>query len=211
MGMRAVRGIIFDFGGVFTRIGPREAMLRRCEAELGLNKGELRSLLFAGQHWWDVSTGRISAQEYWWHVREALEGRVPVPLEPFKYNPFAYEQLNGRVIALAKRLHQRYTTALLSNATVYLDALLAEHGLSDLFDVVVNSARVGVRKPDQAIFELALDRMALRPEECLLVDDKKRNTEAAEALGIKAIAFRSAADLIRRLKDQEVNSAPTRM
>lgn len=108
-------------------------------------------------------------------------------------------------------MHQRYTTALLSNATVYLDALLAEHGLSDLFDVVVNSARVGVRKPDQAIFELTLDRMALGPEECLLVDDKKRNTEAAEALGIKAIAFRSAADLIRRLKDQEENSAPMRM
>jgi epoxide hydrolase-like predicted phosphatase len=211
MGMPTVRGIIFDFGGVFTRNRPREAILRRCEAELGLSKGELRSLLFAGQHWWDVSTGRISAEEYWRHVREALGGRVPASLEPFKHNPFAYEPLNGRMIALAKRLRQRYTTALLSNATAYLDALLAEHGLSDLFDVVVNSARVGVRKPDQAIFELTLSRLALRPEECLLVDDKKRNTEAAEALGIKAITFRSAADLIRRLKDQGENSAPMRM
>lgn len=200
---RALRGVILDFGGVFTKTRRHKLILRRCEAELGLAKGELASLLFSGEHWRAVSTGRISAEEYWQHIHNALGGRVPAVLEPFKHNPFAYEELNGRMIALGRRLHGRYRTALLSNATVHLDTLLAEHGLTAMFDVIVNSARVGLRKPDPEIFKLTVDRMGLEPTLCLFVDDKERNTEVAQALGIRTIVFRSAAQLMRQLKKLE--------
>jgi putative hydrolase of the HAD superfamily len=200
MERRALRGVILDFGGVFTKTRRHKLILRRCEAELGLAKGELASLLFAGEHWRAVSTGTISAEEYWQRIHNALGGRVPAVLEPFKHNPFAYEQLNGRMIAIARRLHKRYKTALLSNATVYLDTLLAEHGLTAMFDVIVNSARVGLRKPDPEIFKLTIDRMGLEPRQCLFVDDKERNTEVAQALGMRTIVFRSAAHLMRQLK-----------
>lgn len=203
MEQQALRGVIFDFGGVFTQTRPRDVILRRCEAELGLAKGELASLLFTGEHWWAVSTGKISAEEYWRCVSDALGGSVPASLEPFRYNPFAYEELNKRMIALGQRLHKCYKTALLSNATIYLDALLAEHGLTAIFDVIVNSARVGLRKPDPEIFKLTVERMGLSPTECLLVDDKDRNTRVAQALGVKAIVFRSAAHLMRQLKNLE--------
>ena len=195
-----LRGIIFDFGGVLTKIRPRNAILRRCEDELGLAKGKLASLLFTGEHWWAVSTGKISDEEYWQHVTDALGGRVPALLEPFKHNSFAYEDLNQRMITLGRRLQKRYRTALLSNATIYLDTLLAEHGLTAVFDVIVNSARVGLRKPDPEIFELTMQSMGLVPRQCLFVDDRVRNTTAAQALGLRTIVFRSAAHLIRQLK-----------
>lgn len=207
MEQQALRGIIFDFGGVFTKTRSREVILRRCEAELGLVQGELASLLFTGEHWWAVSTGKISVEEYWQHIHNTLGSKVPDLLKPFRDNPFAYEKLNKRMIALGRRLHQRYRTALLSNATVYLDTLLAEHGLTTLFDVIVNSARVGLRKPDPAIFKLTAGRMGLSPTQCLFVDDKERNTRAAQALGMKTIVFRSAAHLMRQLKNLEGKSA----
>lgn len=194
-----IQGIIFDFGGVFTKTMPRTKIFRQCEAQLGLAEGELVSTLFTGAHWWDVSTGKMSADEYWKHVTHALGGRVPEVLEPFKYNPFAHEELNKRMIILGRRLHQRFCTALLSNATIHLDTLLAQHDLTSLFDVVVNSARVGLRKPDPAIFELTLDSMSLAPTQCLFIDDKERNTKAAEALGLQSIVFRSAAQCTRQL------------
>lgn len=197
----SLRGIIFDFGGVFTKTRRRKAMLQRIEDELGLGRGELASLLFSGEHWWAVSTGKVTAEEYWEAVRNVLGGRVPAVLEPFKYNPFAYEGLNQRMMRLARRLHQHYRTALLSNAMPYLDTLLAEHGLTELFDVVVNSARVGLRKPDAAIYELTLERIQVPAPQCLFVDDKERNTKVAQDLGMRAIVFRSAADLMRRLKE----------
>ena len=183
---QALRGIIFDFGGVFTRTSPRKAILRRCEDDLGLGRGQLARLLFSGEHWWAVSTGKTSAEEYWEAIRSALGGSVPAALEPFKFNPFAYERLNRRMIQLGRRLHKHYHTALLSNATPYLDTLLAEQELIDLFDLIVNSARVGLRKPDAAIYELTVERMGLEPAQCLFVDDKVRNTRVAEGLGAYA-------------------------
>ena len=195
----AIKGIIFDFGGVFTSTAPRDKVLRRCEVELGLPRGRLLDVLFTGERWRAVSRGRISAEEYWRGVIDALGGRVPVALEPFKRNPFAYERLNRRMSALARRLHRRYSTALLSNATIYLDALLTEKRLDTHFDVIVNSARVGMRKPNPAIFALTLERLGLCAEECLLIDDKERNTGAAQTLGLQSVVFRSAADLGRQL------------
>jgi epoxide hydrolase-like predicted phosphatase len=194
------RGIIFDFSSVFTRIGRRARILRECEAELRLPRNELTNLLFAGEAWWAVSTGRITAEEYWQQVVQALGGQtLPAVLEPFQHNPFAYEELNHRMIALARRLHKSYRTALLSNATLYLDTLLVDHELTDIFDVIVNSARVGLRKPDPQIYRLTLDRIGLAPAQCLFVDDKERNTLVAQTLGMEAIVFRSAADLLRKL------------
>jgi epoxide hydrolase-like predicted phosphatase len=198
-----LKGVILDYGGVFTDTRPRQAVLRRCEEALGLAGGELTRLLFASEHWRAVSTGRISADAYWQRVREHVGKPLPDLLVPFKHNPFAYETLNGRMVKLARRLHTCYATALLSNATLLLEELLSENGLTGLFDVIVNSARVGLRKPDPEIFALTLRKMELAPKACLFVDDKERNTEVAKALGMQVVVFRSAAHLTRRLNEIE--------
>jgi len=202
-----LKGVILDYGGVFTDTRPRQAVLRRCEEALGLAEGELTGLLFASEHWRAVSTGRISADAYWQQVREQLGKPLPDLLAPFRQNPFAYETLNGRMVKLARRLHRRYATALLSNATLLLDELLLDNGLTGLFDVIVNSARVGLRKPDPEIFALTLRKMELAPRECLFVDDKERNTVVAQALGMHAVVFRSAAHLIRQLSEIEAQAS----
>jgi putative hydrolase of the HAD superfamily len=195
-----LKGLILDFGGVFTRVRRRTWVLHRVEASLGLPRDTLIELLFTGEHWFAVSTGRASVDEYWKEICATLDGRVPVELQPFKENPFAYEELNLRMVALAKRLHKRYRIALLSNATPLLDRLLCDLNLNDLFDTVVNSSRVGLRKPDAAIYLLTLERLGLPAGECLFVDDKQRNTDVALALGMRAVTFRSASQLERELR-----------
>jgi epoxide hydrolase-like predicted phosphatase len=195
-----VKGIIFDFGGVFTKTWRRRQVWRSCEAELGLAPGSIAQLLFTGQHWWDVSTGKASEEEYWRHVHSLLGGRVPTALAPFQYNPFAYEELNRSMVSLVRGLHRHYQVGLLSNATAYLDALLVDYHLMDLFDTVVNSARVGRRKPEPEIYQLTCRGLRLSPTECLFVDDKERNTQVAENMGMQALVFRSAARLKRDLQ-----------
>jgi epoxide hydrolase-like predicted phosphatase len=197
-----MRGIIFDFGGVFTRTRSRDVVLQRCEDRLSLSRGTLLSLLFAGEHWWSVSTGKISADDYWQRISEALGDQVPPDLEPFRHNPFAYEELNWTMVDLVRRLYRHYKIGLLSNATPYLEVVLEENGLTDLFDVIVNSARVGLRKPDPEIYGLTMARLRLEPQQCLFVDDKERNTKVAQALGMHAVIFRSAAALERQLREQ---------
>jgi putative hydrolase of the HAD superfamily len=69
--------------------------------------------------------------------------------------------------------------------------------VDELFEVVVDSAFVGMRKPDPAIYALTLERLGgVAPERCVFVDDLDVNCEAARALGMAAVRFESAAQAI---------------
>jgi putative hydrolase of the HAD superfamily len=76
----------------------------------------------------------------------------------------------------------------LSNSTPRLESeLLAANGIHDMWDVVINSARVGVAKPDSRIYQIAAERIGVPPEACLHIDDLEPNVRGAEAAGFHAI------------------------
>jgi putative hydrolase of the HAD superfamily len=79
-------------------------------------------------------------------------------------------------------------TALLSNS--WGDQYLRD-GWQDMFDVVVISGEVGMRKPEQQIFAHTLTELDLLPSECVFVDDHDANIRAASALGIVGVLHRS--------------------
>jgi epoxide hydrolase-like predicted phosphatase len=70
-----------------------------------------------------------------------------------------------------------------------------------LFDAMVISARVGMRKPQPEIFELACKEIDVPAAECVFVDDFRPNVEAAEALGIAGILHRDTRDTIAKLDE----------
>jgi putative hydrolase of the HAD superfamily len=67
--------------------------------------------------------------------------------------------------------------------------------IDEIFEVIVDSAFVGMRKPDPAIYELTVERLGdgLRAEECAFLDDSDVNVQAAEALGMRAVHYHEAA------------------
>jgi putative hydrolase of the HAD superfamily len=69
--------------------------------------------------------------------------------------------------------------------------------IDELFELVVDSAFVGLRKPDPAIFRLTLERLGgVAPERCVFLDDVDVNCEAARELGMAAVRFESAEQAI---------------
>ena len=72
--------------------------------------------------------------------------------------------------------------------------------VDELFDVVVDSAFVGVRKPDRAIYELTLERLGVPAEAALMIDDIQLNCDAARALGMQAIWFQSTEQAIAEVE-----------
>src|SRR5262249_5704608 len=72
-------------------------------------------------------------------------------------------------------------TALLSNSWGTVD--YPRDGWDDMFDVVVISGEVGMRKPEPEIFAHTVERLGLAPAECVFVDDLRHNIDAAVALG----------------------------
>jgi putative hydrolase of the HAD superfamily len=63
--------------------------------------------------------------------------------------------------------------------------------IDEIFEVVVDSAFVGMRKPDPEIYKLTLERLGdgLRPADCLFVDDVDVNCETAQSLGMKVVHY----------------------
>jgi putative hydrolase of the HAD superfamily len=192
-----IRAVIFDYDGVFTV--PQDAEYAAAEQALGLPAGSLGDRLFANQAWELVKRGRISEAEFWHQVLPM----VGLPPADRPTGPLAFlldEQIDPQVVALAERVHRGYKTALLSNATVSYDQRWQRFGLVPLFDVMINSARVGLAKPEPEIYRLTLDRLGVQPSEALFIDDRERNTRAAEKLGMPGIVFSDARQLERELQ-----------
>jgi FMN phosphatase YigB (HAD superfamily) len=94
------------------------------------------------------------------------------------------------------RLRGRARVGVVSNFYGNLDVLLEEGGLAPLLHAVVESARVGVEKPDPAIYRLAADRLALLPEDVVMVGDNfDRDVRAARRVGMRAIWLRRGSTL----------------
>ena len=74
--------------------------------------------------------------------------------------------------------------------------------LDEIFELIVDSAWVGMRKPDPAIYRLTVERLdaGLEPTECLFVDDNELNVEAASELGMVAVQFRSNEQAIGEIR-----------
>ncbi|WP_030941691.1 HAD family hydrolase [Streptomyces sp. NRRL S-646] len=176
--------------------------LHALERAAGLAEGTTAKVAFARETALPVLLGRVDLQEWVQAIAEGLSGLVPEATAwdlgtALLESPFTADET---VVALLRRARTRVPLVLVSNATVRLEDDLTALGLADLADEVVNSARVGLAKPDPRIYRLAADLAGVRPERCLFIDDTEENTEAAAALGMQPVHFRTATDLERALE-----------
>jgi putative hydrolase of the HAD superfamily len=191
--MGGVRAVIFDFGGVIVT-SPFEAFARY-ERDHGLPEGLLRRLNATDPDtnaWARLERSEVDwagfADLYQAEARVAgheIDGRAVLGLLAGDVRPAMVEAL--------RRCHDRLNTALLTNNFVVPDATgqaQSEGGmaeLADLFDVVIESSKVGLRKPDTAIYELVCRELGVAPTEAVFLDDLGVNLKPARAMGMTTI------------------------
>ncbi|MEO3868945.1 HAD-IA family hydrolase [Nonomuraea sp. B12E4] len=103
--------------------------------------------------------------------------------------------VDEEVKALLAQARRHVPLVLVTNAMDTLERHLDLLGLTGFADAVVSSARVGVAKPDRRIYEIAVERAGVAAERCLFVDDRLPNVEAARALGMTGVHYRTFDDL----------------
>ena len=179
------------------------ARLQALERAAEIAEGTTGKLAFAPETVTPLVLGEITSQEWAEAIAAGLAGLVPEPQTAYELalalleSPF---HADDEVVALLRRARVRVPLVLVSNAALELESDLDSLGLSDLADHVVNSARVGIAKPDPRIYRLAAELAGVAPERCLFVDDSEENVAAAAALGMRAVRYREAADLERALE-----------
>ncbi|MCX7855727.1 MAG: HAD family phosphatase [Anaerolineae bacterium] len=183
-----IRAVVFDWGGV---LSPLDFLKRspQWEARLGLPAGALDRALW-GPEWKLLEVGAIPQEEYDAHLMRALGLPDREAVQQFYREFYAEDGLHPGVVAAIRNLRGQYRVALLTNAFPgHAESLRRRHGFDPRaeFDVYVNSAEVGMAKPDPAIYQLTLDRLGVRPGQAIFIDDHVRNTDAARMLGMHTI------------------------
>ncbi len=191
------QAILFDWGGVFNPQHESLEGYRRIAQRYGHSAESLYALLYNGDEWRQARIGQLTSHAYWSGMQQKLG--VTGELTGFMGELFAGEQLNQHMVRIAQVLHRRYRTGLLSNALDDLETILERWNADTLFDVVINSARVGVAKPNQQAFELAVKALDVPMREIVFIDDKLRNVLAARAFGLPTVHFTTSEALIDEL------------
>jgi putative hydrolase of the HAD superfamily len=196
-----VRVIIFDWGGVIEGL-PDEAHFAEWEQRLALERGTLRGILW-GEMWHQLVIGAITNDDFMQHVADRLGLPDAKAALHFVREFYVGDRFNPEVAAAARALQGRYKIALLTNTLPGQDDLIRERFGLDVyseFDVYVNSAYVGLRKPDPAIFHLALNQLGVAPQQAVFLDDGLRNVDSARELGIHILQFVDPATSLAELE-----------
>lgn len=194
-----IRAVIFDVGGVLDVPADRvaeEAARIELAAKLGLEVEEMWQRLYHSEAWKLARVGKISDAEFRSRALSPFGILDPAEQAAFAERLYADKEVAPEMRALLDELQGRTRLVIVSNATDTLEAVLADRFRVDhYFELIINSARVGYAKPEAKIFQLALEQLALRPEQTVFIDDQQHNVEAAAELGMHAVRFSSVGGL----------------
>ena len=193
-----ITAIIFDFGRVISGQKPL-SLFRNYEDELGLEPGTINFIMFDSEAWQDALVGRKTVEEFWHEIGPELGLNSVDEVDAFRHRYRADEEINQGVLDLIHRLHGNYKLAVLSNSPPGLSKWLADWNMLNFFKVVFCSGDEGMAKPDPEAFELTLERLGLKPNEAVFIDDTREHVEAARKLGLQGILFTTAEKLEEEL------------
>ena len=192
-----IRAVITDFGGVLTV--PLDQAFAGAQERTGVSPEDMREAMFRATETydgspplWELERGEISEQEFLDRLGAELPGDAT--LQGFGAAYFEHLHSNEPMISFMREIRARgLRAAILTNNVREWDGLWRAKvpDLEAVFETVVDSAWVGIRKPDRKIYELTLERLGdVAPEECLFVDDLEINCTAAAEIGMRSVHFR---------------------
>jgi putative hydrolase of the HAD superfamily len=198
--MKDYQGLLLDFGGVVTT-DFFASLGAHCE-RLGLPRDRFRDLVTADpvgrQLYHQVERGELSQPEFERKIARLL-GVEPHGLVPGLLADLRPDLLMTDAVAHARAAGIRAGVISNSWGTAPFDPYAA-YKLDEQFDAVVISSDVGIRKPDQAIYLLAADKLGTTPEACVFVDDMPTNLGPAREVGMAVVHHVDPASTIRELE-----------
>jgi putative hydrolase of the HAD superfamily len=191
--MPEIRAAFFDFGGVILS-SPFEAFAKY-ERTYGLPDDFIRGLNSTNPDtnaWAQLERGHVPFDEFC----KLYEGEATAAghdIDAREVMALLSGEVRPAMVEAVRRCKERLKTACLTNNFVSFDEFPLEaraNGRDDvlaLFDVIVESSKVGVRKPDPRFYEIACEEVGVEPAEAVFLDDLGINLKPAKAMGMTTI------------------------
>ncbi len=206
----AIRAVISDFGGVLTT--PLFHSFLAFQDQTGISAEALGRAMQRlaerdGEHpLFELERGRMTEAAFLDALRGELVAELGHEPELHGFSEIYFDALdpNEPMIELMRDLRGRgYRMALLTNNVREWEPLWRGMlPVDEIFEVIVDSAFVGIRKPDPGIYELTIERLGagLGAADCLFVDDVEDNVATARELGMTAVHFRANEQAIEEIE-----------
>jgi putative hydrolase of the HAD superfamily len=203
-----IKAIVSDFGGVLTT--PLLPTFLNLQDEIGVSPADFGKALKAvaeegGENpLFAMERGEITEVEFLEQLGDGLEpllGHRP-HLHRFRELFIGGLDTNPPLIELMRELKaEGFRMAMLTNNVREWEAQWRSMlPVDEIFELVVDSAFVGCRKPEPEIYAITVERLGLAPEACILVDDILHNCEGAREFGMSAVHFQDNEQAIAELR-----------
>jgi putative hydrolase of the HAD superfamily len=202
--MSPIEAVISDFGGVLT--SPLLDSFKAFRDSSGVPLEAIGTAMAAimqrdgANPLFELETGRMTEARFLGSLAAQLSRQLgrEITLDRFGEQYLANLHPNQRLIDYMRDLRERgYKLAICTNNVREWEPLWrAKLPVDEIFDVVVDSAFVGARKPERLIYDITLQRLGVDPQAALLIDDIELNCNAARELGINAVWFQSTEQAI---------------
>jgi putative hydrolase of the HAD superfamily len=184
-----IKAVMFDFGGVIST-GPFGAFAAY-ERRNGLPEGLLRQLNSTNPDtnaWARFERGQVDFAQFC-HLYEAEARQLGHEIDAQEVMSSLGGELRPEMVDAIRFCQGRFKTACLTNNFVLTESEPRAEAASifDLFDAVIESSKVGVRKPDPRFYEMACEALAVDPSESVFLDDLGVNLKPARAMGMHTI------------------------
>jgi putative hydrolase of the HAD superfamily len=206
--MSRIEAVITDFGGVLT--SPLLDSFTTFQDSSGISLEALGRAMAAvaardgANPLFELETGRITEAQFLGSLARELTSQLgrQVELHSFGERYFAHLHPNEQMIDYMRSLREQGLRLAIctNNVREWEGRWRAMLPIDEIFDVVVDSAFVGTRKPEPRIYEITLDRIDAAPDQAVFIDDVEDNVEAARALGIRSVWFRSSDQAITEIE-----------
>ena len=189
-----VEAVVFDFGGVFTT-SPFAALMAAAEAQ-ALDPMTMVGVMFGpydqdtDHPWHQLERGEITLDDATAGIVELAAAEGVADFQPMEMlMALGGSGVRTEVVEFCRDVKSRgFRTGLLTNnAREFEELWVPLLPLDELFDDVVDSSAVGLRKPDARIYELSLDRLGVDAPAAVFVDDAPGNVLVAQAVGMRAV------------------------
>jgi putative hydrolase of the HAD superfamily len=196
-----IKALITDFGGVLVRTHTDRSR-RELERKLNLPLHTLEERVFNGDLSIRAQHGEMAEEEFWSAVVKELQADDQFKdAADFRREFFADDFLDRDLVNLIRGVRPAIKTGLISNAWTDLRQVLRDtFAIEEIFDVLVISAEEKIMKPDPWIYRLALNRLGVKAQESIFLDDVHLNVDAARAAGMIGVHFHSTEQAQRELR-----------